>query len=117
MKLGDMNTVQMGKAICQIAPAIAHIVEDEEFAQLMIPAKEGERRTLAGMLAVMAPAMLDRHLDDTLAILSVLTEKSIPTLRKQKGMQTIRDIMECLDRDLIDFFTSSAGGAVKKSAQ
>lgn len=117
MKLGDMSTVEMGKALCQIAPAIERIVEDPKFTELMRPKKEEERQTVAHILAVMAPVLLDSHLDDTLTVLSVLTGKKVTELRKQKGTQTIKDIMQCMDKDIVDFFTSSAASAATKSAQ
>lgn len=116
MKLAEMNTEQMAKALCEMAPAVGRIMDDEDVKTALDDGKK-ENAALSQLVGKIIPALLDRHFDDVLTVLSVLTGKSKAVIRKQKGGDTIKDVMNCLDTDVIDFFMPSAGGDGKASAQ
>lgn len=112
MKLSEMNTVEMSKALCALAVPVGHLAEDAELMRGIAEAGKdndtlGEK--LGALLPKVIPALLDKHFEDTVLILSALTGKTPAAIRKQKGVQTIQDVRSCFDRDLLDFFKSSAG--------
>lgn len=112
MKLSEMNTVQMAKALCELAAPVGRLAEDVELMRGMADAGQGKNtlgEKLGALLPKVIPALLDKHFDDVVLILSALTGKSGEVIRAQKGVQTIRDIQSCFDGDLLDFFKSSAG--------
>ena len=61
----------------------------------------------------MLPQLLGPHLDDLIAVAAALTGKTAEQVAAQRGTETIRDLMDCFDKDLIDFFKSSARTASK----
>lgn len=118
MKLSDMNTVEMAKALCTLAVPVGNICSDIQLLKDIAEAGKDENGNPASMtlgemagklLPKVVPSLLDKHFDDTCMILSALTGKTVQQIRKQKGMQTINDIVMCFDGSLLDFFKSSAG--------
>lgn len=113
MKLSEMDTRQMATALCQLADPIGNLMSDKKFTEGMAATlKKAEGATVGGQLSAamktMLPALLRDHLEDVIAIASALTGKSKGQVAKQRGMETIRDVMDCFDKDLLDFFKSSA---------
>ena len=112
MKLSEMNTVQMAAALCKMAKPVGHLMQDTELLKAI--AQEGDEAQTLGekigsLVPEIIPALLEKHFDATVLILSALTGKSEKAIREQKGLQTVRDIMDSFDGDLMDFFFSSAG--------
>lgn len=119
MKLSEMNTQQLADAICRITPAIARIVEDPETWEALkqYPEKGSMPQGVLNIkaAAVLTPVLLGKHLRDTAEVLAAMTGKSAKQILEQKGKETIKDITECLDKDLIDFFMQSAGTVATQS--
>ncbi len=112
MKLSEMNTVELAQALCLLAAPVGRLAEDVELLKGMAAAGEGKEtlgEKLGALMPTVIPALLDKHFDDVVLILSALTGKTPAAIRKQKGFETIRDIRACFDGDLLDFFKSSAG--------
>lgn len=121
MKLSEMNTMQLAAALCKLTPAVARIMESPDMTAAMqqfgavketVPAVAYSR-----LAAHLCPVLLDKHLDDTITILSALTGKAEESIRTQPGHKTISDVKACFDRDLMDFFMPSAGTGQTKSSQ
>ena len=112
MRFSDMNTDQMAKCMCELVSPAAEIMGDEAVIKaLSALSGAGEKpflRLVADAATAIVPLLLKTHYSATVAILAAMTGKSCAEIRKQKGLQTIRDARECIDQDLIDFFTSSA---------
>lgn len=106
MKLSEMNTRELAKALCGLTMPISNICKDAEVVEALKTMQE--KRTIADMLASIVPVLLDKHYDDTVAVLSALTGKTVQQINAQKGSETITDIKMCLDGDLVSFFSSSA---------
>lgn len=112
MKLSEMNTKQLTKALCDLTSPIANICGDKEVMDalsVLRKVQHGESvGSIADVIAKVVPVLLDKHYDDAVAILSALTGKSRKEIDEQSGVQTINDIMACMDGDLSTFFTPSA---------
>lgn len=112
MRLRDMNTVQLAAALCDMAPHIEAIGSDEAVNNLIKnfnQTQEGRTvmQTASTVIAMLVPALLERHRAHTFAILSVMTGKTEKEIEAQNGFQTIRDVKAVLDKDLIELFKSS----------
>ena len=119
MKLSEMNTRQMADALCKLAEPIGNMVADKQFTDAFASSlKRDQDGTIGEQLAraakVVLPKMLGSHLDDLIAIAAALTGKTEDQVAMQKGTETIRDLMGCFDKELVDFFKSSARGASGK---
>lgn len=112
MKLSEMNTVQLSSALCKMAKPVGELMQDTALLRAIASAGDGATtfgEKIGALVPEIIPALLEKHFDATVLILSAMTGKSEKTIREQKGMQSVRDIMECFDGDLLDFFFSSAG--------
>ena len=111
MKLSEMNTAEMAKALCILAAPVGNICSDDKLLRSIADAgRAGETMgaKVAELLPKVIPSLLGDHFEDLVTILAALTGKTETAIRKQKGVETIRDIKECFDKDLLDFFKSSA---------
>lgn len=113
MKLSEMNTRQLAKAMCALVPPVQRIAQDEGLNGLFAAIKEKKQAgaTVMEMLGLMldaVPLLLDTHYEESVAIISAMTGKSAEEINSQRGMQTIADLRGCIDDQLLDFFRSSA---------
>lgn len=117
MKLSEMNTVQLARTLCAIAPPVERLGKSKKitgalqsFAEFRNGKGDGTMlEQVTRLIAAITPALLDeKNLPDTAAIVAAMTDKSVDEVLEQKGMQTIRDIRGLLDADFLDFFTQSA---------
>lgn len=114
MKLSDMSTEEMAVALCRIAAPVERICSDPAFGEMLRGIQEnGKKRmtvreAVAAAFGALVPALLDRHREDTYVVLSVLTGKHVEDIKRQRGMDTVQDVMRCVDKDLLSFFKPSA---------
>lgn len=113
MKLSEMNTDQLAETLCAISAPAARICEDEQInddMKKLYAMEKGDGMTalqkLGRMVNIWIPGLLKTHRDDVYAIMSVLTGKSVQEIAGQNGMQTIKDARECIDGELMNFFSS-----------
>lgn len=119
MKFSELNTDKALDILCELAPSVANIVEDEKIInglRALIPEKwDKEDNTdglstvthMAGGLVKLAPILLKLHREDVYSILSVLNEKPISEIANQSLTETRRQVQENLqDSELLDFFKS-----------
>lgn len=119
MKLSEMNTQQLAKCLCEIAPAMERIGVDDAVGKAFasIPEKLAGGTLMkfySSMAGTLVPVLLGTHFDDSIAIISAMTGKSEDIVRTQKSMETIRDVKDFFDKDFFDFFRSSAVKAQKE---
>ena len=107
-----MNTAQMADALVRIAAPIERIGTDKKMNDLLAERAEKLRsegmtrlQSNAALIGVMVPALLDRHRADTYEVLSVLTGKSVAEIEAQPGKETLKDIRESIDGELLSFFS------------
>lgn len=105
-----MNTVELASVLCDLAAPIASIMEDSEIMgilETMAQVDENPIAYAAKMVKKILPVALKKHQDSTFSIVAALTGKTLKQIREQKGLQTIKDAMSCMDADLWAFFASS----------
>ena len=114
MKLSEMNTTQFADALCDLVEPVTAIMGDEKIIETLkenaLKQQEGNASPLeirAALIKGAIPILLKTHREDVIAILSTLTGKTRKAIAAQPGIQTIKDIRECWDNDLRDFFVSA----------
>lgn len=113
MKLSEMNTDQMAKCMCELVEPAAEIMADEAVSKAVNDffanvKDQSFLQMISSAVTGLVPLLLKTHYTALVTVLSAMTGKTVSVIRKQKGLQTIKDVRECLDQDLIDFFRSSA---------
>ena len=103
----------MAEALCKLTEPIGNMVADKACTDALASAlQRNQDGTIGEQLAHAAkavlPQMLGPHLDDLIAIAAALTGKTAGQVAEQRGTETIRDLMDCFDKELVDFFRSSA---------
>lgn len=115
MKLSEMKTKEAARMLCTLTGPIDRIAHDEQIiAQLKNRDKKTLFEAMAGLFSAFVPALLDRHYEDTLTVISAMTGKGKDVLEDQTIVETMNDAKGILDDDLIRFFTSSARTADAK---
>lgn len=123
MKLSEMDTRQLAKALCEIAKPMDALGKSKalnealkEYAELRQTEHATMLEQLTTLLSAIMPALLcDENLPNVAAIVAALSDKTPRQVLEQKGMQTIADIMNLADKDLADFFTQSVRRGQTKS--
>lgn len=117
MKISELNTERAADILCEISVFALNIFSDEEItAAFRKKAESSGASTNAEMIAVgvekigqLAPLLLKKHREDVFGILAVLNDTSAEKIAKQNILKTMMQIREIAkDKDLIDFFRSSA---------
>lgn len=110
MKISEMTTNQAADALVKVMEPVCNIIKDPDAVPMLqgltsISSMEG----LTGALMKVVPYCLEKHRADAWKILSALTGKTVNKIEKQSILVTMADIRDSIDKDLIDFFKSSAG--------
>ena len=115
MKLSEMNTRQLAAAMCQLTQPMSRIATDDSLSRVFTNIQHAMERNKnmsvmekMGMLLEAVPILLQAHYDDTIMIISVMTGKTTAEVEAQNGMQMITELRECIDKQFLDFFRSSA---------
>lgn len=113
MKLSEMDTEQLAACLCELAPALDRISADDSMSKTFANiAKKLDGKwwvqQIAQIVCTFVPMLMGAHFDDMVTIVAVMTGKTEECVRKQKGMETIRDVNDFFDKDFFDFFKSSA---------
>lgn len=116
MKLSEMSTRQAAGCMANMIEAVAKIVKDPKVKAAFEAAvkEKGEKAQQVSLITGIAPVLLREHLDDTAKIIATLMGKRIKDVLDQPIKQTIQDIKDVMDKDLVDFFASS--GAQEQAA-
>lgn len=111
MRLSEMNTDQLADALCELAPLLEEIGNDEnlnEYLHRLAERQKNGNMTIlekaTSLVGKVVPSLLQTHREEVYKILSVLTGKTVAELRTQKGMETVREAKGCIDAELISFF-------------
>ena len=116
MKLSEMSTDRACDCMLALAEPVGNIVEDGKVAAAItdlmsqsdkITAAEAVGKAVRKIL----PLALREHRADVYQILAALTGKTTVEIAAQPIGQTISDAKGAFDRDLADFFQSSAATA------
>lgn len=108
-KLLEKNGAEMCAALASIAGSIKRFMEDEEFDKAWKEAtKKGLKTGLTDILKIyaeIAPLLFDeKHLNDTLGILSVIEGKPVKELLEMNGTELVGDALKAFKEQLKPFF-------------
>ena len=109
MKISQMTTDQAADALIRIAPSAANIMHDEDTVATLEKVANGSNNPLvffADNLVPIANILLKDHRADFYEIVAALSNKTADDVANQKFPETILDVKNCLDGDLVDFFVS-----------
>ena len=109
-KLLEKNGAEMCAALVNIASSLKHFMDDEEFDKAWKEAtKKGVQTGMTDILKVyvdIASLMFgEKHIKDTMAILSVIEGKSVKELLEMNGTELIADAIKAFNEQLKPFFT------------
>lgn len=109
MKLSEMTTEQLERALCELAEPIGRIGQNRQIGDKfreVAGSVNGRSKieVFSEIFASVVPVLLREHAADLHKILSVMTGKSVQEIAQQNGLLTIREARACIDGDLIDFF-------------
>lgn len=122
MKLRDMSTEALRNTLCALTGPLCTLAEDpavqEAFDSLAQTGGSGKRplQAWAAIVSTLTPLLLQRHRAETLAVASVLLDRPAGELLAQNGLETLCQLRESLDGELLDFFACAAGMAETPSS-
>lgn len=106
-----MTTDQAADALIRIAEPVSNIMHDEETIAMLEKLATTDTKSpvkfISDNLVTVSTVLLKTHRDDVYEVLAAMTEKSRDEIAGQRFPVTIKDIKECWDGDLADFFASS----------
>lgn len=116
VRLGDMPTEEMAKALCRLTPPLCRMAKDPKVGEALkqIRREDPLLMTLGKAGEILLPCLMGEHLGEMLEVLHILTGAGVETLRKQPARETVQLFLRCLDEALADFFPC-AGGSMKET--
>lgn len=110
MKLSQMTVEQAAQTIIKISDPMERMMSDinlenhfKEFSNLYRENVTVIRLT-GYMLGRFLPALLKEHKEDVYLVVSAMTGKPIEEVREEKLTVFIRDCLDFVDKDFVDFF-------------
>lgn len=108
-KLLEKNGAEICSALVSIAGILRRFMDDEEFDQAWKKAtKKGLKTGMTDILEIYAeltPLLFgDKHLKDTISILSVIEGKTVKELLAMNGVEMISDAVKAFNEQLRPFF-------------
>lgn len=109
-KMSEMTCAELSKVLCEIAPAVGNLAQDDEVVEALKKVQENKQnnvivaRLFGCAYSQIIPLLFEKHRKDTFTVLGVLTGKSIEELEAENAFQLIRDIRGLLSSELICFF-------------
>lgn len=110
MKISQMTTDQGADVTLRIAEPVSKIMHDEQFLAVIEQIAKGSDNPVkffADNIAQIANLALKSNRESVYEIVAALNGKTAQEIAEQRFVQTIKDIRESVDKDLIDFFGSS----------
>lgn len=109
MKISQMTTDQAADVLIRISVPVANIMHDDETIKVLEDVVKGSNDPfvfIADNIVPVTMVLLKDHREDVFEIVSALAEKSAEEVAKQKLPETIKDIKNSWDGELVDFFAS-----------
>lgn len=121
MKLSEMSTQKAAQKMCDIAIPMANIAQDEKTAEAMraFPMEKIKDMPMINLIgkaiALIVPLALRDHFEDLCEIVAAMTDKTAETVKSQKIIDTVTDVKNIVDGDIVHFFTSAVTPKQEKS--
>lgn len=109
MKISQMTTNQAADVLIRISVPASNIMHDSETMEVLEKLANGNDSPLSFIADNIVPVtsvLLKNHREDVYEVVAALSGKTIDEIGNQKITETIKDIKEGWDGDLVDFFAS-----------
>lgn len=110
MKISEMTTDQAADVLVRIVDPISNIIHDEGLVEVLEKLAKADSSSpvkfIAANLAPVTTIALKAHRADVFEIVAALSGKSVEAVAGQKITETIKDIVDSWDAELVDFFES-----------
>lgn len=111
MKLSEMSTGRAADALVRITEPAAEIINDDKVWKLWEKMgkmkKANIKEQIVFIVRDIAPVLLADHRNALYTVLSIMTGKTTKTIDEQPVKDTIQDIQESVDGELLSFFMPS----------
>ena len=109
-KLLEKNGAEMCAALVSLAAPMKAFLEDEEFNEAFKECTQkgtgSKLHQIGTIYADLVPLLFgDKHLKDTLAILSVIEGKTVKEMLKMNGTELLKDALGAWKEQIQPFFT------------
>lgn len=104
-----MTTDQAADVIMRIAVPAANIMHDEDTVKVLEQVAKGSDKPLVFIADNIVPVtniLLKGHRNDVYEVVAALNGKTAAEVAAQKFTETVKEIKESWDGDLVDFFGS-----------
>lgn len=113
MRLFEMHGADALNALCDLVEPASRIVDDQEtleaFRKLaLLDAKKIHPWAMWASMGMILRPVIKAHSEDLMQIAAALTGKPLDEVSKQPLMQTVQEVRAVWDKDIRDFFISSA---------
>lgn len=110
MKLSQMTTDQAADVLVRIAEPSSNIMHDEKVYDMLEKLAKGNTdsavKFFADNITMVVTALLKDHRADVYEIVAAVANKTVEEVSTQNIKQTISDIKDSWDGELLDFFGS-----------
>ena len=111
MKISEMTTDQAADVLVRIADPAANIMHDKKVVDMLEQMATGKDvspfKFIADNLGAVVAVLVGDHRGDLYEVVAALSGKTVKDVAAQKFTETVKDIRESWDGDLVDFFGSS----------
>lgn len=110
MKISQMTTDKAADVLIRIAEPASSIMHDEKVYEMLEKLAKGNSdsavKFFADNISMVVTVLLKDHRSDVFEVVAAMNDKTVEEVAGQPITQTIKDIKECWDGDLTDFFAS-----------
>lgn len=110
MKISLMTTDQAADVLIKIAEPASSIMHDQNVFDMLEKLSQSDTKNavkfFADNISMVVTVLLKDHRIEVYSIVAALSEKSVDEVAKQNIKQTVKDIKDNWDGDLVDFFAS-----------
>lgn len=108
MKISQMTNNQASEALIRLSSPLANILDDENTKPLLEDMEKlGTKGIVSQWLPKFVAYCLKDHKADVYEIIGALTFKPTKVVGNMNFLETVKELKESIDEDLIGFFKSS----------
>lgn len=109
MKISELSTEELAPVLIELAIPVSDIAMDTSTVETLrsIAGQKTEIEQIGAFVREIVPLVMKTHFESVCKIVAIMTGKTLEQIKKQKGLQTIADVVSIVDDDLITFFKQS----------
>lgn len=109
MKISELSTEELAPVLIELAIPVSDIAMDASTVETLrsIAGQKTEIEQIGAFIREIVPLVMKTHFESVCKIVAIMTGKTLEQVKKQNGLQTIADVVNIVDDDLITFFKQS----------